>query len=137
MTDQDLRARFDATHRALHIIFGARLTQQLYMDGYELMKSFIATHGPCSVLVDLTFVTQFELSNEFVREIGSRLAVPGATMRIAVAPQPAIYGSGRMVETLRSEGNAPIKVVRSLDEAYALVGAAAADFVDIERGETR
>ena len=138
MTDQDIRARFDGKHRALHITFGAKLTEDVYMQGYALMKNFIAANGPCSLIVDLSFVTEFGLSNEFVREIGGGgLAVPGATLRLAVAPQPAIYSSGRMVETLRSEGSAPIKMVRTLDEAYALVGAAAADFVAIDRGEIR
>jgi len=130
---EDFRPRFDAKHRVLAIAFGARLTEDIYMEGYALMSRFIAAQGPCSLILDLTAVTQFELSNEFLRLIGSKLAVPGALKRLAVAPQPVIFGSGRMVETLRSEGDAPIQVVRTLAEAYAALGATAADFTAVDK----
>ena len=128
--EPEFQAQFDARHRVLLIAAGPRLTQEIYLRVYAAIKRFVAAEGSCSLILDLSAVTDFQLPFEFVREIAAmEPVVPAAMQRIAVAPQPAIFGSARIVETLRSETAAPIAVVRTLDEAFHAVGdAKLADF---------
>jgi hypothetical protein len=55
-------------------------------------------------------------------------AVPAGMARYVVAPQPALFGLARMVQTLRSLTCAPLEVVRSLGEAHGAFGVAGHDF---------
>jgi hypothetical protein len=132
MTDGDYGLRFDAKHRVLLITFGKRVTDDIYMNAYDDVKRFVVARGPYSLIVDFSLVEDFGLSNKFVREIADMTpASPAGMARIVVAPQPAAYGVSRIVETLRSETVAAIKVVRTLAEAYAGFGASASDFVPV------
>jgi len=128
--DSEFQAQFDARHRVLLVTAGKRITRELYLGMYDAVQRFCAVEGPCSMILDLSAVTEFNLPFEFLREIAAmEPAVPGPMLRIAVAPQPAIFGSARVVETLRSETTGPVTVVRALDEAFAAVGGAKpADF---------
>jgi hypothetical protein len=132
MTDGDYDLRFDAKHRVLLITFGKRVTDTIYMTGYDAVKHFVAARGPYSLIVDFSLVEDFGLSNKLVREIADMTpASPAGMGRVVVAPQPAAYGVSRIVETLRSETVAAIKVVRTIAEAYAGFGASAADFAPV------
>ncbi|HEV8015158.1 MAG TPA: hypothetical protein VGP48_06475 [Stellaceae bacterium] len=133
MTDLDFSLRFDAKDHVLLIAIGTRLNKSIYMAAYDALKRFVATRERCSVILDMCAVTDFDLSTEFLREIGSmKPAVPVGMSRVAVAAQPAIYGSARIVQALRTGTLAPITVVRTIDEAYEFYGAAAADFVAVD-----
>ena len=133
MKDQDYRLHFDAKHRILHIAFGKRVTKDSYMAAYDAAKHVVAARGPCSLIADFSAVEKFDLSTDFLREIGTmEPAVPAGMGRIVVAPQPVVYGSSRIVETLRSETIAAIKVVRTLDEAFAAFSTHASEFVAVD-----
>ena len=133
MEPENFRPRFSARHRVLLLTAGKRLDQDIYMSAYHLMKRFMAAHGPCSTIFDLSAVTEFDMSYEFLREIVDMpTAVPIGMKRLAVAPNPVVFGSGRVLETLRSGTAAPINIYRTLDEAYAVFGATAADFTDTD-----
>jgi hypothetical protein len=63
------------------------------------------------------------MSTEFVRTLAWREpAIPPGTVRVAVAPSPVIFGSARMLISLRQGMNNEAHVVRSLDAAYKLLG---------------
>jgi hypothetical protein len=133
MTDGDFSLRFDAKDSVLLITMGTRLTKTIYMAAYDMVKRFVAARERCSVILDMCAVTDFDLSTDFLREIGDmKPAVPVGMSRVAVAVQPAIYGSARLVQALRSGTPAPIAVVHVIDEAYKFFGAAAADFVAVD-----
>lgn len=128
--EAEFHAQFDARHRVLLVTAGPRVSREIYLRVYAAVKRFAAQEGACSMILDLSGVTDFQVPLEFLREIAAmEPAVPAAMQRIAVAPQPAIFGSARVVETLRSETTAPIAVVRSLAEAMLAVGSSPTDFV--------
>jgi hypothetical protein len=52
-------------------------------------------------------------------------AIPPPMARYVVAPQPVVNGAARIVETLRSLGKAPIRLVRDM-------GVVRSDFVPVE-----
>lgn len=133
MQPEDFCPRFDAKHRVLLLTIGPRLTKDIYMSAYGVVKRFVAAQGSSSVIMDFSTVTKFDISSEFLREIAMMAPAAGpGRLRVAVAPQPVVYGSGRVVETLAADTVAPVRVVRTLDEAYAMFGAAAADFAAID-----
>jgi hypothetical protein len=133
MREQDYTLHFDAKHRVLRIRFGKRVTKDSYMSAYDAAKRVVAARGPCSLIADFSAVENFDLAPSFLGEIGTMApAVPAGMGRVVVAPQPVVYGSSRIVETLRSETIAAIKVVRTIDEAYAAFGTQVSDFVAVD-----
>jgi hypothetical protein len=78
--------------------------------------------GYCGI-ADFSPVEKLEMSTEFVRTLAWREpAIPPGTVRVAVAPSPVIFGSARMLISLRQGMNNEAHVVRSLDAAYKLLG---------------
>jgi hypothetical protein len=55
-------------------------------------------------------------------------ANPAGTLRVIVASQPVMYGLARMFELSRDSMDGQLQVVRSLEEAYYLLGVRAEDF---------
>lgn len=130
--EPEFQAQFDARHRVLLIAMGPRLTRENYLRAYAAVRRFVAAEGPCSMIFDVSAVTDFQFPAGFEREIAAmEPAVPPSMRRFAVAPQAAIFGSARIVETLRSETAGPVNVVRSLADAFVALGASPTDFVPL------
>jgi hypothetical protein len=55
-------------------------------------------------------------------------AVPAGRTRVLVATEPLAFGFGRMFELSRDSMGGQYQVVRSLQEAYDLIGVRAEDF---------
>jgi hypothetical protein len=108
---------------------GKTLSQSIYLELYDALQRYENVDGPASLILDLTGVEHVTMSSHFVRQIGDmEPAVPVGMTRYVVAPQPVLFGLGRMVQTLRSLTCAPIEVVRSLGEAYAAFRVTDGDF---------
>jgi len=113
----------------LLISMGATLDEQIYLAAYWDAQSVISSAGASSLILDLSRVATFSLSYSFLIEIGEmKPAVPPPGYRFVVAPRDAQYGAVRIVETLRSATQAPIKLVRQIDEAFEPLGVQASDF---------
>jgi len=133
MTVGDYTLRYDDKHHVLLIAFGKQLTNDIFMAGYDAVRRFAASRGPCSMIADFSAVENFDLSNEFLRRLGGMSgAVPAEMKRIAVAPQPVIYGAARAVQARRTESRGDLTVLRTLDEANTIFGARASDFVAVD-----
>jgi hypothetical protein len=133
MSNEDYRMSFDAERAVVRIVIGKSLTEAIYLAAYATLKRVIASRGPSSVILDTSAVEDFTLSAKFLRNIVDMTpAIPAGKLRVVVAPQAVTYGAARLVQTLRSTTPAPVVVVHTLDEAYAVVGAVAADFVAID-----
>jgi hypothetical protein len=78
---------------------------------------------PDAILVDLSGVTSFGISNEVIRFLArSPSPLAKEVVRVIVAPQRHIYGVTRMFQSY-ADGNRPnVNVVRSLEEAYRYLG---------------
>ena len=124
MIDDDaVSFEFDDKHRVLLVVVGKRLNRDIYLSLYAAIDRIVATRGPLSSILDLSSVLDFDVFGDFAREMAAmRPAIPPGMVCVVVAPQPVIYGTARIVETLRSTTAVPIKVVRSLDEAFASFG---------------
>jgi len=76
-----------------------------------------------SHIIDFRGVTAANISAEFLRSFAEETPLfHREAKQIAVAPQPHIFGLARMTQILR-EGLLPnIEVVRTIEEAYKLLG---------------
>lgn len=126
------RLAFDANNRLLLVSVTGDLTREDYLAGYEAIDRFMAAAGPCSAIIDFSAVERFDLSPEFAREIGKmRPAIPVGMKRLVVAPQPAIYGTARLVATLREGTGGELMLTQSVAEACARLGIESPDFVPV------
>lgn len=76
-----------------------------------------------SHIIDFSAATSTTLSPAFLRSFAQEKSLfSREAKQVVVAPQPHIFGLARMVQMLR-EAQAPnIEVVRSMSEAYAVLG---------------
>ncbi len=123
---------FDAANHLVRVAFDGVLTEVAYMAAYDDLAGFIASHGPCSSIVDFSTVGRFELSPEFARKIAAmRPAIPKGMQRVVVAPQPAIFGTARIVAVLREGTGGELTVVKTMAEGLAVFGLRAPAFVPV------
>jgi hypothetical protein len=113
----------DPTHRVLRLTAGKTLTDANLVEMYTTMTQFASQGGPYAAIFDCSRVVDGMLSAPTVRSLAEKApAVPANTLRIVVAPSLIIYGLSRMFELMRDGMGGMFQVVRSLDEAYALLG---------------
>jgi hypothetical protein len=114
---------FDAKNNILRGTVSGRMTGAILLELYESATTYIAGHPPCRGILDLSAVTDFEVSGEAIRRVaGSPPAIPPGYMRVLVVPQIFIYGLARMFQILGEKTRPELQVVRTLDEAYHLLG---------------
>jgi len=84
--------------------------------------------GPCSAIADLSEVDSVKVSGHFIQVLASMpRAIAAGNRLVLVAPKPVLYGLSRMFHLLRNETE-EYAVVRTLEEAYALLALVKPDF---------
>ena len=74
-------------------------------------------------------MTDFEVSSDAIRRLAATPpALPAGYMRVLVIPQIFIYGLARMFQILGEKNRPELQVVRTLDEAYTMLGVEFPDF---------
>jgi len=67
-------------------------------------------------------VTSFRVSTDFIKRIAdSAPIVPSLLIRVIVAPADHVFGIGRMFSVLSQNTRSNTHVVRTMDDAYALL----------------
>ncbi len=125
--------RCDARVRVLMITFGKVVTDDGFLVGLAAVKDFVSQRGPHHGITDFSQVESFEITNELLKELSSMApAFPTPMRRLVVASMPAAYVCARIVQTLRSRSSAPIEIVATTDEAYAVLGTNSSDLIDVQ-----
>lgn len=116
---------FDPANKILLARFEGRLTDELLTELYgEIRKYSIATDASAGIL-DFSAVSELAVSTKLVHQLANREpAMPHATTRprFIVAPSAAMFGTARMFQLLRWSKRPLLKVVRTLDDAFAALG---------------
>jgi hypothetical protein len=87
------------------------------------MAQVASEGGPYAAIFDGSRVLNSTVSADTVRSLAAKTpAVAPGTVRVVVAPNLYVYGQARMIELLRDGMGGLFHVVRSLDEAYAMLG---------------
>jgi len=124
------RFEFDPATRILQCRFEGRVTDDGLTDFYRQAAEFVEALNPRGGLVDFSAVTFFDVTVETIRRLAkSAPAMPESSHpRIIVAMSSHVFGMARMFE-FEGEGTRPnLHVVRSLDEALAILGANKPEF---------
>jgi hypothetical protein len=118
------RFEFDDTNRILRCRFEGRVTDEGLTNFYGLAGEFVASLDPRGVVVDLSDVSSFEVSVQAICRLAKLPpAMPQTTRpRIIVAVSSQIFGMARMFEFEGETTRPNLHVVRSLAEAWAILG---------------
>jgi hypothetical protein len=97
---------------------------------YTTMARFASQGGPYAAIFDGSAVVDSTVSAHTVRSLAAKApAVPAGTPRVLVAPSLLIYGLSRMLQLLRDGMGGLLQVVRSLNEAYDMLGVSHDSFI--------
>jgi hypothetical protein len=120
----------DPEHRVLRVTLTTSvLTDERATDVYRLVERIASQGGPYSAITDLSQVESFPIATETIRSLAaSDPAVPGETPHVIVVKKGTGYGLARMFQLSRDSMGGQLHVVRSLDEAYDLLGVKPEDF---------
>jgi hypothetical protein len=114
---------FDAKNNILRGTIEGAMTGAMLLNLYAAAEKYMASHPPCRGILDFSRVTDFEVSSEAIRQVAASPPVfPAGYMRVLVIPQVFIYGLARMFQILGEKNRPELQVVRSMDEAYHLMG---------------
>lgn len=113
----------DSLDRFVVVRYEGVVTDQLLVDTLQRGGKWLARHAPLSGVIDFTAVVRFEVTANTIRRLAlSPAYIPDGYLRIAVAPQDEIYGMSRMFELWGGHIPERLHVVRTIGEAYKLMG---------------
>jgi len=133
-TPGNFRFEFDPVNNILMVRFEGHLTPGLVEDFYrEGKKHWIAT-GACAAILDGSAVTQVDLSSDLIRQFAKREPVSElfGKPRVFVVPRTEVFGLARMFQMSGESKQPHLHVVRTMDQAYALLGIQSATFKPIQ-----
>lgn len=125
------RFEFDAVNHILLCRFDGRLTDEVLAEGYEAIRRYATETDAGAGIFDFSAVTEFPVSSELVRLLARQApAIPEADkrLRVAVVPQVHAYGLVRMFQIMSEETRPLFRVVKTMDEALALLGVRSSHF---------
>ena len=119
------RFEFDSTNRILLVRVEGRLSDELLAECYEAIRKYsTATNGKMGIF-DMSAVTQFAVSSEFVCQLAKREpAMPDASrrMRIIAVENTTGFGLARMFQIAGETERPMLQVVRTVEAALAALG---------------
>lgn len=117
---------FDSTHGIVRSRIEGRVTDQDLRNFYRAATAVYAKLGAkmSSAVTDFSGVTSFEVSAQSVLEMADRepALADQKKIRIIVAAAPVIFGMARMFEISGERTRPNLHVVRTEQEAWAILG---------------
>ncbi|MGA8012504.1 MAG: hypothetical protein WB949_08770 [Candidatus Acidiferrales bacterium] len=125
---------FDATHRILRCHLGGRVIDEELKEFYGDAEKLAAQTDPLGGILDMSGVISFDASPDTIRELArSRPIMPNPDRpRVLIAPSPPVFGIARMFELQGQETRPNLHVVRSENEALAILGVRETKFETIQ-----
>jgi hypothetical protein len=115
---------FDSANRILRCRFEGLVNQAAISEFYRQIPIYDAATKPRAGINDFSQITSVDITSQTIAKLAS---LPPAFAdesrpRVNVAPRDHVYGLLRMFQAM-GEGTRPnLYVVRSLEEAYAILG---------------
>lgn len=99
------------------------LTDEALLKGDAHGRRLLAARPSCSGIQEFSKVTTADASSDTVRRIALRSPAYGVGQPVVfVAPKDVIYGLSRMFVTVGEESRSKAFVVRTMEQAYKLLG---------------
>jgi hypothetical protein len=104
-------------------IFTGEMTEGDFLSAVAQLSTEPGFDPDFTHIIDFSAVTAANVSTAFVTSFAREKPLFNRTARqVVVAPQNSIFGLARMVQMLREQQLPNIDVVRSLPEAYEILG---------------
>ena len=115
---------FDSKNKILRCRLEGRVTDEILKEYYRVATKYAAWIGPSAGITDFVAVASFEVSPETMRELAGRAPVMPDPSRVlvVVAPSAYIFGMMRLFELQGAHTRPNLHIVRSLAEAWAILG---------------
>ena len=115
---------FDGPNRVLQATFTGQVTDEEVTTFYRMATEYVALLDPIAAVVDFSDVTSFEVRVQTIRQLAkSAPAMPEQSHpRVIVAASPHIFGMARMFEFEGESTRPNLHVVRTMEEAWAIIG---------------
>ena len=129
---------FDSKYKILRCRFDGGVTDEDLKDFYRLAAEFVERTDPRGAIIDFSAVTSFEVSPETIRELAKTTPVmqDPDRLRCIIAPSAQVFGMARMFE-LEGESTRPnLHVVRTQEQALALLGVQEPQFEPVRSNTT-
>ncbi len=115
---------FDLANGILRCRLDGRVTDEIVKEFFRVGAEFAKRTHPAAGVIDLSGVTSFQVSARVLREeskVPPVLNDPDLR-RVVIAPSPETYGLMRMFELEGEDIRPNIRVVRSEQQAWAILG---------------
>jgi len=126
----EFRFEFAEAENILRLTLSGDMTDQAVLELWTVGVPTAAAHSSSRLIVDTTSVTRFSVSPRAVNTLAKRHS-PDLPMRVIVAPSDLLYGTSRMFQTLTESTRKNVHIVRTMQEAYKVLGVEAPKFVPI------
>ncbi len=128
------RFEFDAVNKILLARFEGRLTDESLGEFFQTGLKYWAATDARAVISDYSSA-EWAVSAEFLRELANQepaVTDPAKRPRIVVAPTTVGFGLSRMFQIVGERKRPLLKVVRTMDEAFAELGIQSPHFEPLE-----
>lgn len=116
---------YDASYKIARGTFHGAVDDDLLAASYKRMGKAARAHQPEMAILDFSYVSRFLVSVGMISRLAvSRPNVAEMYPRCVVAPDDVAFGMSRMFQALSEEKRRNFHVVRSLSEAYEVLGIA-------------
>ncbi len=112
----------------LRLTLSGEMTDQAVMEIWSKGKAFVSSFVSARSIVDLSGVTRFDVSTQAITMLARSSSSPNHPSRVFVAPKDALYGTARMFQVLSERTRKNVHVVRTMEEAYKLLGIGSPEF---------
>jgi hypothetical protein len=127
---------FDPVNRVLRVRFSGQATDDDLLSYYRMTALMVEALDPLSLITDLSAVSSFQATPEMIRTLASYPpALPQHSRPcIIVASSNETYGMARMFE-IEGESTRPnLHLVRTVDEAWTIIGIENPQFKPVQDG---
>ena len=114
----------------LRVTLSGEITDYAVMELWSKGRGILESFPSCKSIVDLSGLTHYNVSTSTITKL-ARSHSPDLPARVYVATKDVVYGSTRMFQMLSENTRKNVHVVRTLDEAYKLLGVESPKFTSI------
>lgn len=124
------RFESDPNKSLLRCVWEGTVTDDLLWENFLAAKKLVAAYSLRKAITDFSAVAIFDGSSEMVHKIAQASPAFGGkdSMLVVVAPSDYLYGMLRMFSMLGDSTRPNVHVVRTVGEAYALLGLSSPNF---------
>ena len=114
---------FDQVNKVVCWRLRGEVSEPLFMESLAFVKQILSDTKPAKGIIDFSAVTAFHVSAQAIRQVaGSAPIFPTSMPRVIVASSDHVFGMSRMFASLTEEVRTDVQVVRTMQEAFDLLG---------------